>query len=113
MVKNPRPSAGDIKRRGIDPWVRKIPWRKAWPPTLVLVPGESQGQRGLVGYSPWGQKESDTAERLSTLACRQQTLLMCARHPPTPSSESPARSLKQKPAGPRPRSPFPATATDH
>ena len=40
----------------LDPWVRKIPcWRK-WQPTPVLLPGKSQGQRGLVGYSPWGCK---------------------------------------------------------
>ena len=50
------------KRHGCDPWVRKIPWRRAWQPTPVFLPGESHGQRWLVGYSPWGQKESDTAE---------------------------------------------------
>ena len=36
------------------------PWRKAWPPTPVFLPGESRGQRSLAGYSPWGRKESDT-----------------------------------------------------
>ena len=30
-----------IKRRGFDPWVRKIPWGRAWQPTLVFLPGES------------------------------------------------------------------------
>ena len=44
------------------PWARKIPWRSAWQPTPVLVPGESHGQRGLAGYSPQGRKESDTTE---------------------------------------------------
>ena len=39
------------KRHGFDPWVGKIPWRRAWQPTLVL-PGESHGQRSLAGYSP-------------------------------------------------------------
>ena len=38
------------KRRGFDPWVRKIPWRRAWRPTPVLLPGECHGQRSLVGY---------------------------------------------------------------
>ena len=47
---------------GFDPWVRKIPWRRAWQPTQVLLPGESHGQGGLVGYGPWGHKESDTTE---------------------------------------------------
>jgi len=41
------------------PWVGRIPWRRAWQ---VLLPGESHGQRSLVGYSPWGRKESDTTE---------------------------------------------------
>ena len=37
-----------------------------WPSTPVLLPGESHGQRSLEGCSPWGQEDSDTAERLST-----------------------------------------------
>ena len=36
MVKNPPANAGDIKRCGFDPWVRKIPWRRVWPPTSVF-----------------------------------------------------------------------------
>ena len=44
---------------------RKIPWRKAWQPTPVFLPGESPWQRSLVGYSPWGSKESDMTEWLS------------------------------------------------
>ena len=47
-----------------DPWVRKIPWRRKWQSTPVLLPGKSHGQRSLVGYSPWGRKESDTTEQL-------------------------------------------------
>ena len=47
-----------------DPLVGKIPWRREWLPIPVFLPGESHGQRGLVGYSPWGRKESDTTERL-------------------------------------------------
>ena len=41
-------------------------WRRKWQPTPVFLPGESHGQRSLVGYSLWGRKESDMAERLST-----------------------------------------------
>ena len=37
-------------------------WRRQWHPTPVLLPGKSHGQRSLVGCSPWGCKESDTAE---------------------------------------------------
>ena len=36
------------KRRGFDPWVRKISWRRAWQPIPVLLPGEPHGQRSLV-----------------------------------------------------------------
>ena len=53
------------KRRGFKPWVRKIPWRRAWQPTLVFLPGETRGQRRLVGYSPLGGKQSDIAEATS------------------------------------------------
>ena len=49
-----------LGRCGFDPWVGKIPWRKAWQPTPVFLPGESHGQRNLAGYSPWGHKESGT-----------------------------------------------------
>ena len=38
--------------------------RRQWHPTLLLLPGESHGQRSLVGYSPWGRLESDTTEWL-------------------------------------------------
>ena len=38
--------------------------RRKQQPTPVFLPGESQGQRSLVGYSPWGPKQSDTTERL-------------------------------------------------
>ena len=53
------------RRPGIDPWVKKIPWRRKWQPIPVFLPGESHGQRSLVGYSPWGHKELDTTEWLT------------------------------------------------
>ena len=37
-------------------------WRRKWQPTPVLLPGESQGRRGLVGCHLWGHTESDTTE---------------------------------------------------
>ena len=39
-----------------------FPWRRKWQPTPVFLPGESHGQRSLVGYSPGGCQESDTTE---------------------------------------------------
>ena len=53
-----------MRETRFDPWVGKIPWRRKWQSTPGLVPGKSHGQRSLVGYSPWGRKESDTTERL-------------------------------------------------
>ena len=50
------------KRCEFDPWVRKIPSRRAWQPTPVFLPGESHGQRSLGGYSPTGRIESDMTE---------------------------------------------------
>ena len=50
------------RKRGFDPGVGKIPWRRKWQPTLVFLPGKSHGQRSLVGYSAWGPKELDTTE---------------------------------------------------
>ena len=41
-------NAGDL---GLSPGLGKIPWRKAWQPTLVSMPGESHGQGSLAGYS--------------------------------------------------------------
>ena len=103
--KEPACQCRTCKRHGFDPWVRKIPWRRAWQPTPVFLPKESHGLRSLrgrvrcnlahkhtgklrmllikvtykqqisykqkshgrrsvVGYSPWGRKESDMTERL-------------------------------------------------
>ena len=42
-----------FKRRGINPWVRKIPWKREWQPTPVFLPGKSHGQLSLAGYSLW------------------------------------------------------------
>ena len=39
-----------------------ICWRRKWQPTPVFLPGESQGQRSLVGCRLWGRTESDTTE---------------------------------------------------
>ena len=55
------------KRRGFDPWVRTIPWSRKWQPAPVFLSGEFHGQRSLVGYSPWGHKESDMTEHAHTL----------------------------------------------
>ena len=67
VVKNLPANAGETER-GLDPWVRKFPWRRKWEPTPVFLPGESLGQRTLGGYSPWSCKE--LRHVCSNLACR-------------------------------------------
>ena len=62
------------ERRSFNPWVGKIPWRRAWPPTPVFLPGESHGQRSLAGHSPWDWKELDTAEQLTYTATAELRL---------------------------------------
>ena len=51
-------------RPRFNPWVRKIPWRRKWQCTPVLLPEKFHGGRSLVGYSPWCLKESDMTEQL-------------------------------------------------
>ena len=54
-------------RPGFDPCVGKIPWRRQWQPTLVLLPGKSHGWRSLVGHSPWGKSRHDSETSPSQL----------------------------------------------
>ena len=66
-----------LPREGVAQWVKRLPTtretrvrslgredpqRRKWQPTPVLLPGKSHGLRSLVGYRPWGRKESDTTE---------------------------------------------------
>ena len=46
----------ECRRPGFDPWVRKIPWRRKWLPTLVFLPGEFHGQRSQAPMVPMGQQ---------------------------------------------------------
>ena len=50
--KDPACQCRRLKRHRFNPWVGKIPWRRKWQPTPVSLPGEFQGQRSLVDYSP-------------------------------------------------------------
>ena len=58
-VKNLPANARDVIDTGSIPGLGRFPWRRAWQPATVFLPRESHGQRSLVGYSPWGHKESD------------------------------------------------------
>ena len=59
-------SACNVEDLGSIAGLERFPWRGAWQPTPLFLPGESHGQRSLAGYSPQGRKESDTTEQLST-----------------------------------------------
>ena len=60
------------KRWRFDPWVGKIPSSKKWQPIPVFLPGKPNGQRSLVGYSPWGCRVwHDWAHVHSILTCFQ------------------------------------------
>ena len=50
MVKNLPASAFRHNRHGFNPWVGKIPWKRARQPTAVFLPGESHAKKSLVGY---------------------------------------------------------------
>ena len=65
-VKSPPANAGRFKRCGFNPWVGKIPSRRAWKPTLVFMPAESHGQRSLMGYNPSGSQSQTQLKQLST-----------------------------------------------
>ena len=60
------------KRCGFDHWVWKIPWRRKWQPYPVFLPGESRGQRSLMGYSPRIAKELAVTEHAHTRVCERR-----------------------------------------
>ena len=53
---------GRYKKRLESALDQEDPLEREWLPTPVFLPGESHGQRSLVGYGPWGHKEADTTE---------------------------------------------------
>ena len=68
MVKNPPDNAGDIRDVGSIPGLGRSPGGRHGNPLLE----NPHAERSLVGYSPWGQKEPDTTEQLSTAQHREQ-----------------------------------------
>ena len=90
------------RRHRLDPLVRKLPWKRKQQPTPVFSPGESHGERGLAGYSPWDHKESDMTEAQSMYRNMQEfglskiipficisaigTGILCFSHPMLPFS---------------------------
>ena len=60
-------------------WVQSLgledPLEKKWQPAPLFLPGESHGERSLVGYSPWGRIQSATTEQLADK--RQMARILC------------------------------------
>ena len=65
VLKTPPANAGDTGP--LPGLIEKIPWRRKRQPTPVFLFWKSHGQRSVVGYRPWGRKESDTTEHMRTL----------------------------------------------
>ena len=55
-----------------NPWVGKIPWRKAWKVMPIYYAENSHGLRSLAGYSPWGLKELDTTKQARKQASKKE-----------------------------------------
>ena len=71
-----------MKRPRFDPWVGKIPFRRAWQPTPVFLPGKFHRQRSLAGYSTWGRRELDTVEQLTHTHTHTHTGMTKREEPP-------------------------------
>ena len=91
---HPRLQCRRCRRHKFHPWVGKIPWRRTWQPALLFLPGESHGQRSLVGYGPWSHKESDMTEGHSMYLPGQSLPSAC---PTTGTALN--RSKQDQPAG--------------
>ena len=80
-------------RPGFDPRVRKIPLSRKWHSAPEFLPGKFHAQRSLVGYSPWGCKESDGTEHTYVIQIILGTLKT------TSTSTIIARHLRNLPSG--------------
>ena len=63
--KEPACQCRRLKRLCFNLQIEIVPWRRAWQPTPLFLPGESHGRRSLVGYSPQAHTESDMTGKLA------------------------------------------------
>ena len=75
MVKNPHA----VWQAWVLSWVGKVPQRREWLPTPVLLPGEFHGGRRLEGYSSWGRTESDVTEHAPHLVLNNLNLFSLSK----------------------------------
>ena len=69
------------------PGTGRFPRRRKWQPTPVFLPGASPRQRILVGYSPWGHKQSDTTEHMHARSLDMGYIYICKMVPNQPLKE--------------------------
>ena len=62
---------------GFDPWVKKMPWRTAWQPTPVFLPGESHGQRSLEGLQSIGHDRQQQPTNIQFSSVAQLCPYLC------------------------------------
>ena len=79
------------KRHGFDPWIRKIPWRRAWQPTPVFLPGGSHGQRKTGGLQSMGSQR--VRHDWSDLACMHAMPLQSQKEEPSSLELMDSRSI--------------------
>ena len=81
VIKNLPANAEDM-RGGFDTWVGKIPWRRAWQPTPVLLPGESQKQKSLAGPNivAWRIPQTEESGRLRFIGSQRVVLKQLSTH---------------------------------
>ena len=84
------------RRLGLDPWVGKIPWRRKWQPTPILLPGESHGQR-ILGATVHGVTKSLTPLKRLTLCKLTGAQLLLHPTPPPPAPRDYVPVLRAKP----------------
>ena len=76
VVKNLTANVGDCMRHRFDPWAGEIPWRKAWQPPPVFLPGDSHGQRPGGLQSTGSQSRSWLKWQHRTARCKNLNLII-------------------------------------
>ena len=82
LVKNPACQFRRHTINGFDPWIGKVPWRRAWQPTPVFLPANSYRQRSLAGYSPWDQSQTGLSTHTHHAPGAGDSTNHLAFHPP-------------------------------
>ena len=72
VVKNTTANVGNVRDPSSIPQVRKVPWKRAWQPTMVFLLRESHGQRSLAGYSPCNREGLNATETTQHVLAKER-----------------------------------------